>query len=42
MEYIVGETWDLAWKNMNVKDKEEAITQMRGYMDELRRLHEGV
>lgn len=41
MDYVPGETWASAWKDMTVEQKEGTITQMRKYVDELRQLHHG-
>ena len=42
MEYIPGETWDVAWPGLSAKGKEEVTMQMKGYMDELRGLYKGM
>jgi aminoglycoside phosphotransferase (APT) family kinase protein len=38
MEYIAGETWETSWESMSLKEKEEAAVQMKGCIDQLRRL----
>ena len=41
MEYIPGETWASAWKDMTVEEREGDTGQMKGYVNELSQLHHG-
>jgi hypothetical protein len=41
MDYIPGETWASAWKNMTVEEREGATGQMKEYVNELSQLHHG-